>query len=106
MNAKITFRLPYRVEPEGDVWVASCDALDVVSQGDDREHAGEMLAEALQLFLEGCLESGTLDEVLRAAGFETTDTDDAGGADDGAEYLDVPLALLVAGDAAGGRLTG
>lgn len=60
----IQSRLPYRVEREDEVWVASCDVLDVVSQGDDREDAGRMLAEALQLFLEGCLESGTLDDVL------------------------------------------
>ena len=101
MNATITFRLPYRVEREDDVWVASCDALDVVSQGDDREDAGRMLAEALQLFLEGCLESGTLDDVLRESGFEPAGEEGAVDDDDGEDYLDVPLSLLVAGHGAG-----
>ena len=50
MNATITFRLPYRVEREGDVWVASRDVIDVVSRGDDSEDARRTLAEALQLF--------------------------------------------------------
>jgi len=95
MNMTITFRLPYRVEREGDVWVASCDALDVASQGDDRDDAGRMLAEALHLFLESCLERGTLEEVLRECGFEPAG-DTAATSEHGNDYLDVPLSLLVA----------
>ena len=100
MNATITFHLPYRLEREDDVWVAVCDALDVASQGRDRDEAGRMLVEALQLFLEGCIEDGNLGAVLRECGFEP-----AGGrmpADSvGDDYLDVPVSLLVAGQGAG-----
>ena len=39
MNATITFHLPYRLERKDDVWVAVCDALDVASQGRDRDEA-------------------------------------------------------------------
>ena len=101
MNATITFHLPYRLEREDDVWIAVCDALDVASQGRDRDEAGRMLVEALQLFLEGCIEDGNLDAVLRECGFEptgarATPADAAGG-----DYLDVPVSLLVAGQGAG-----
>ena len=65
MHAQTTFRLPFRVERDGEIWVASCDVLDVVPQGVSREHAGRMLSEARQLFLEGCLGSGTLYGVLK-----------------------------------------
>jgi len=96
MNATITFRLPFRVEREDDVWIASCDALDVVSQGDNREDAGHMLSEALQLFLESCLERGTLEDVLRESGFEPAGGKPVSDEIEGEEYLDVPLNLLVA----------
>ena len=45
---------------EGDVWVAMCPSLDGGSQGDTRDEAVEMLREAANLFLEDCLERGTL----------------------------------------------
>ena len=94
MNATLTFRLPYRLEREDGVWVAVCDALDVASQGSDPAEAGEMLTEALQLFLEACIEDGNLDAVLRECGFAPAREADA---QDKSDYLDVPVSLLVAG---------
>jgi len=49
---------------EGDVWVATCPALDVASHGNTREEAYRMLEEALAGFFEDCREHGTLLDVL------------------------------------------
>jgi predicted RNase H-like HicB family nuclease len=41
------------IEPGEDGWfVATCPELDVVSQGENREHASAMLKEAVELWLE------------------------------------------------------
>lgn len=61
----------YRAEifPEGDCYVGLCRKLDVSSFGDNPEDASESLWEAVELFLEGCEELGTLDVVLEESGF-------------------------------------
>ena len=45
-----------------------CRELDVSSFGDSPEDAGNSLQEAVELFLEGCEDMGTLDEVLEESG--------------------------------------
>jgi len=52
-----------------DRWVAGCPALDVYSQGSDESDAKRCLKEAITLWVESCLERGTLDEALRQLGF-------------------------------------
>lgn len=96
MNASINmhFRLPFRVEREGKVYVAICDLLDVQSQGATLDEAGKMLNEALQLFLETCIEEGTVDAVLRDCGFSPVVDDHTETLDD-SDYLDVPVSLLL-----------
>ena len=61
----------YRAEifPEGDCYVGLCRELDVSSFGDSPEDAGNSLQEAVELFLEGCEDMGTLDDVLEESGF-------------------------------------
>ena len=59
---------------EHGVFVASCPVLDVVSQGDTEQEAKRNLSEAVCLFLVSCFERGTLDEVLRHAGFTPAGT--------------------------------
>lgn len=54
---------------EGDVYVALCPDLNVSSFGDTVDEARQSLIEALEAFLEECENRGTLDEVLREAGF-------------------------------------
>lgn len=97
MSASLSmqFRLPFRVEREGDIFVSICDVLDVRSQGESEAHAGEMLIEALQLFLETCIEEGTVEAVLRESGFRPM-ADGHEDADDDSNYLDVPVSLLLA----------
>ena len=62
----------YRAEifPEGECYVGLCRELDVSSFGDSPEDAGSSLQEAVELFLEGCEDMGTLDEVLEESGFQ------------------------------------
>lgn len=54
--------------PEGDLYVARCRELDVSSFADTSREARIALNEAVEAFLEGCRELGTLDEVLEESG--------------------------------------
>jgi len=87
-------RVPIALEKEGDIWVASCVPLDVVSQGATKEDATQNLAEAVSLFIETSHTMGTLDEVLTERGFAPVEC----GGEDMSENgtIDVPLPLLVA----------
>ena len=69
MNVGIEFRLPARIRKKGKWYVSSCPSLDVHSQGHTKEEARRNLVDALVFFLESCFERGTLEEVLREAGF-------------------------------------
>lgn len=53
----------------GSRWVTGCPALDLFSQGENEEEAKRCLEEAIELWVEDCLERGTLDQALREAGF-------------------------------------
>src|SRR5262249_36800828 len=65
----LTFALPARTEKKGRWFIATCDALDVCSQGETKEKALHNLADALNEFFVSCFERGTLNAVLRDAGF-------------------------------------
>jgi predicted RNase H-like HicB family nuclease len=69
MNVGIEFRLPARIRKKGKWYVSSCPSLDVHSQGHTKEEARRNLVDALVFFLESCFERGTLEAVLREAGF-------------------------------------
>ncbi len=56
-------------KPTAKYWVASCPSLDIATQGENFDRAQENLIEALRLFFESCLSRGTLEEVLRNAGY-------------------------------------
>jgi len=64
-------RLIYRAEifQEDDLWVGLCPDLDVSSFGESPAEARESLQEAIEAFLEGCKELGSLDEVLTESGY-------------------------------------
>ena len=63
--------LSIRVEifKEDDVFVALAPDLNVSSFGDTIDEAKESVKEAIEAFLDECLELGTLDEVLEESGF-------------------------------------
>jgi len=64
-NITLSFRLPYRIKQDQGWYVASCPSLDVHSQGKSQKQAKDNLREALTLFLNSCIERGTLDQVLK-----------------------------------------
>jgi predicted RNase H-like HicB family nuclease len=90
---RLEFRLPANVKKKGRIFVAQCPLLDVYTQGATRAEAFENLREAIKLFLQSCLERGTLEQVLRDSGFESAADTGAlpGGKQD---YVDVPLSLI------------
>jgi predicted RNase H-like HicB family nuclease len=57
------------LKPSGKWWIASAPELGVITQGETYAKAQANLKEALALFIQSCLERGTLDQVLREAGF-------------------------------------
>ena len=63
MPVEVTFT------PSGKYWIGACPSLDVNTQGESFERAQENLKEALVLFFEYCAARGTLEEVLRQAGY-------------------------------------
>lgn len=96
MRMELTAKLPFQIRQKGERFVASCPALDVVTQGETREAARENLSEALHLFLRSCIERGTLDAVLKECGFTSVSPpdEDRNGEPSPNEYLEVPLHLL------------
>ncbi|PIE59308.1 MAG: hypothetical protein CSA32_04505 [Desulfobulbus propionicus] len=65
----IEMRVPVCMQQEGDVVIARCPLLEVASQGCSEKEARANLVEALSLFIETCIEMGTLDTVLKQSGF-------------------------------------
>ncbi len=69
MRIAMEFRVPARIRKKGKWFISSCPLLDVHSQGRTRDEAERNLVDALASFLISCYERGTLDDVLREAGF-------------------------------------
>lgn len=88
--ANIQLKLPFVMEKEGDVFVASCPILDIVSQGSNHDDALQNLNEALILFIETCFDMGTLEDVLKSCGFKPDGQDDESQIQDMLDVL-VPL---------------
>jgi len=66
----VEVRLPAILRQDTDYWVAGCRAIDVWSQGRTEAEALLNLEDAVQFFIESCIERGTFFEVLRESGFE------------------------------------
>lgn len=71
MGVTITFEahLPFNIKKKGKWFIAYCDVLDVITQGETEKKAKDNLADAISGFLATCFEMGTLDEVLKECGF-------------------------------------
>lgn len=65
----VTMRLSAFVRPEGDGWESSCPTLAVYSQGDSEEEARANLREAVELWMESCLERNTFSTALLELGW-------------------------------------
>jgi predicted RNase H-like HicB family nuclease len=91
---RLEFRLPADIKKRGNIFVSFCPLLDVYSQGNTRAEALENLKEALRLFFESCFDRGTLEQVLRESGFESSEDVEAWSEGTHHEYIDVPLSLI------------
>lgn len=65
----VSVRVHGVLRPEGDGWVAGFPRLDLYSQGDTVEEAKENAADALRLWVDSCLDRGTLGDALRELGW-------------------------------------
>ena len=54
---------------EKNRWISGCPVLGVYSQGTTKEKAISCLIEAVELWIESCVERGTLHQALLDAGF-------------------------------------
>ena len=93
---QLQFKLPAEIKKEGAWFISSCPLLDIFSQGKTKQEALTNLNEAVRLFIESCIQRGTLEQVLRESGFQTA-VDTQGSKDDQQdeqEYVNVPLSLI------------
>lgn len=68
-TVEISLRLSCFVRDDGKYWVSGCPNLDVYSQDETREGAMGALREAIDLWIESCIERDTLAEALRELGW-------------------------------------
>ncbi|MGH9379158.1 MAG: hypothetical protein ACRD2Z_00885, partial [Thermoanaerobaculia bacterium] len=68
-TASTQLRLTCYVREEEGEWVAGCPSLDVHTQADSKEEAQAALEEAVDLWLDSCLERDTLHTALRELGW-------------------------------------
>jgi len=71
--------VPVTFTPSGMYWIGSCPSLNVNTQAESFERAQVNLKEALALFIESCFVRGTLEEVLRSAGYTKVQIRSVGG---------------------------
>ena len=69
---RFSSEFPIEIKKQGKWFISSCSSLDLYSQGRTRKSATENLAEAIRLFLESCLERGTLQSLLQQVGPKET----------------------------------
>ncbi len=94
-TARVEFKIkvPIKLVKKKKYYVASCPALDVFTQGENKKRAKNNLAEALSLFLTTCLEEGTLDAVLRSCGFRPAKRK-LKAISQPQDYLNIPIPLI------------
>jgi len=96
-TVSLTVRLEARLHETGQVWVAACPALDVVTQAESRPAAADGLREAVEAWFESCIERGTLEAALREVGFSPIGRSDAMPATNGAgDFIEVSIPAYAA----------
>ena len=68
-TAAVVLRLSAFVHDDEGLWVAGCPSLDVFSQGHSEADAKKSLREAVELWIDSCLERNKLGEALRELGW-------------------------------------
>jgi predicted RNase H-like HicB family nuclease len=74
---------------DGESWVAGFPRLDVYSQGDTVEEAKANASDALRLWVDSCLDRGTLGEALRDLGWHRYPDGSAPTPSDGEEQIEL-----------------
>lgn len=64
------FQIDFYLFKEDGLFIAYCPSLDLSSSGESHAEAISNFYEAFQLFIETCMESGTLIEALKELGWE------------------------------------
>ena len=67
------FLIEYYVFPENDYQIAYCPSLDISTSGKDYNDAVKNFYERFQIYIETCLEMGTLKEDLQAHGWTVSE---------------------------------
>lgn len=68
-SVSISLKLDCFVRQDGQKWISLCPGLNVASQGSTEEGAIHSLREAVEVWVESCLERGTLEKALQESGF-------------------------------------
>ena len=66
-------QVEFFVIKEGDIFAAYCPSLNLATQGDTYDEACKAFQEALEIFIEEVVKSGTLDAVLQEHGWRKID---------------------------------
>lgn len=69
-NRKHTFSLQFYIFKQEGRYIAYCPALDMTSSGEDLNDAVKQFYEHFQLYVEFCIEEGTLMDDLKAHGWK------------------------------------
>jgi len=67
-------RLPFQTKKRGNIYIASCHAFDIHTGGYTEKEATHNLMNAVESFINICLEMGTLDEILEGCGLKPAKT--------------------------------
>ena len=67
-TAEFRLLLRYSIKKDGNWFIVSNDALDLVTQGESEENALANFREVVALFVKSCYRRGTLYEVLNESG--------------------------------------
>ena len=69
VSIKVSLSAVVYLEKETGIHVSYCPALDLCSQGKNKTEARKMLTEAVEIFIQSCIEDDTLKSVLQDCGF-------------------------------------
>jgi predicted RNase H-like HicB family nuclease len=101
-SIEVALHLSCCLRDDDDAWAASSPALDVVTQADSKRAAKAALEEAVEMWVESCLERETLGEALRELGWHRVDGSASAGSqavmvppETGAEALGEPFRLTL-----------
>ena len=70
LQIQFTIEVPIKLQRRKAWFLASCNILDIHTQGETEQMAKDNLGEAIALFITSCFERGTLDAVLKQCGFK------------------------------------